>query len=326
MAMIPQGATWVRFPRFVGDAVMQMPVLRFLRLVESGPIVVWGPRTTVELVENSDLCDVVLCEDYKPSAFQMASVLRQYAPTRSIHFPKSLRTPLAAWLAGVPERIGVDESLAGYFNTVSGPFWKTDGPFVLRYHAVLRQLWPDAPSMPYAAYAPNAKIDVPPRPYIVFVPGSTWKSKCWPVQHFRELLLLLRSEGLDVVILGAQNEYPLGEQIAKEEAQNLCGKTTLKEAASWLKHSQACIGNDSGLSHLAGAIGIPTLTLYGATDPLGSLPWGPKSHAINKPGVPCAPCFKSKCFVDGHPCMTRIQPMEVFKMLKDRLETSHGLV
>jgi len=64
-----------------------------------------------------------------------------------VHFPKSLRPALAAFLARVPERIGVDESLAGLFNTVSGPFWNTEGPFLLRYGAVLKKAFPDAGPM-----------------------------------------------------------------------------------------------------------------------------------------------------------------------------------
>ena len=130
MAVIPDHATWVRFPRFVGDAAMQLPVLRLLREIGVGPIVVWGPKLTVDLVADTWFCDAALPEEGKPGPLAMARILRQHQAARSIHFPKSLRPALAAWLARVPERIGVDESLAGLFNTHSGPFWDAEGPFL----------------------------------------------------------------------------------------------------------------------------------------------------------------------------------------------------
>ena len=153
--MIPQDATWVRFPRFLGDAAMQLPVLRLLRQMDLGPLVVWGPLPAVSLVQDHELADAVLPETRKPGPLAMARTLRQHRAARSIHFPKTLRPALAAFLARVPERIGVDESLAGLFNTVSGPFWDADGPFLERYHAVLAKRWPALPPMPYRGLRPR---------------------------------------------------------------------------------------------------------------------------------------------------------------------------
>ena len=69
--MIPQGATWVRFPRFVGDAAMQLPVLRILRQMGIGPLVVWGPAVAVSLVADHPLADAVLADEGKPSPWRM---------------------------------------------------------------------------------------------------------------------------------------------------------------------------------------------------------------------------------------------------------------
>lgn len=184
MTALPQGATWVRFPRFVGDAAMQMPVLRLLREVGAGPLVVWGPKATVSLVEGTDLCDGILFDEGKPSVRALARTLRAHKAARSVHFPKSLRPALAAFLARVPERIGVNESLAGLFNTVSGPFWDAEGPFLLRYGAVLKKAFPGAGPMPFADYDPGLRVDAPEGPYVCLMPGSTWPSKSWPPAIF----------------------------------------------------------------------------------------------------------------------------------------------
>jgi heptosyltransferase-2 len=84
-----------------------------------------------------------------------------------------------------------------------------------------------------------------------------------------------------------------------------------------MRGAAAVMGNDSGLSHLAAATGAPTLALYGATDPGGSTPWGPRSRGLRKEGIPCAPCFKRDCFTPGHPCLAEIEPDQVWAELKE---------
>lgn len=314
--MIPEGATWVRFPRFVGDAAMQLPVLRLLRQIGVGPIVVWGPQPAVSLVENHPLADAVLADPGKPGPLAMAATLRRYRAARSIHFPKSLRPALAAFLARVPERIGVDESLAGLFNTVSGPFWDAEGPFLERYHAVLARRWPDLPAMPYADYAPTAPVTLPEGPYLCLMPGSTWPSKAWPQEHFRALAGIARQNGLEVAVLGSRDEAGTCAYVAEGGGIDLCGRTSLVQAAAWLRGARAALGNDSGLSHLAAACSTPTLALYGATDPGGSTPWGPRTGGLRLDGIPCAPCFKPQCGVAGHPCLAGITPERAWAELQ----------
>lgn len=316
--MIPAGATWVRFPRFVGDAAMQLPILRLLRSMEIGPLVVWGPALPVSLVAGHELADAVVPDQGKPGVWALAALLRKHQAQRSIHFPKSMRPALAAFLARVPERIGVDESLAGLVNTHSGPFWDADGPFLQRYHAVLARRWPDLPPMPFADYAPAVQVALPEGPYICLMPGSTWPSKAWPREHFRALARRARSEGLGVVVLGTPDEREICDFVA-QDARNLCGATSLVQAAAWLRGATAALGNDSGLSHLAAACSTPTLALYGATDPGGSTPWGPRTRALRLDGIPCAPCFKRDCFTEGHPCLAGIGPDQVWQSLRELL-------
>jgi len=315
--MIPQQATWVRFPRFVGDAAMQLPVLRLLRSMQVGPLVVWGPAQTVALVREHELADAVLPDTGKPGPWAMAGILRRHRAARSIHFTKSLRPALAAFLARVPERIGVDESLAGWFNTHSGPFWTAEGPFMARYHAVLAKRWPGLPPMPYADYAPPVAVTLPEAPCLCLMPGSTWPSKAWPKEHFLALARRARQEGMAVAVLGTPDEREICDFVAREATHNLCGQTTLVQAAAWLRGARAALGNDSGLSHLAAACGTPTLALYGATDPGGSTPWGPHVLALRLDGIPCAPCFKPNCFVAGHPCLAGIDPERAWAMLAE---------
>ena len=312
---LPPDATWVRFPRFVGDAVMQLSILRLLRDLDIGPLVAWGPASTVSLVDGHELADGVVLEAGKPGVLALARTLREHRAARSIHFPKSLRPALAAWLARVPERIGVDESLQGPFNTHSGPFWKASGPFLDRYGAILRRRWPGAPDPPAADYDPGLAVALPALPHLCLRPGSAWPSKAWPAAHWRALALRARREGFAVVVLGSAGEAGLGDQVAGKEGLNLCGKTSLREAATWLRAARGAAGNDSGLSHLAAACGTPILALFGPTPSAASGPRGPRVRALHRSGVECAPCESRSCFTEGHPCLAGIAPDEAWDAL-----------
>jgi len=319
---VPKGATWVRFPRFVGDAVMQLPILRLLRQMDVGPIVVWGPAPTASLACEEGLADFVVLEEKKAEIPELSNTLKEAKAARSIHFPKSLRTPIAAWLAGVPERIGVSDGGAWLFNTHYAPFWKTSGPFVLRYHAALAKLWPGLPQMPFADYHSNAKANMPSARYICLMPGSAWPSKSWPVEHYQAIALKALQEGMEVAVLGSLAEKDLcdivlGEAASKGRGHNYCGRTGLREAAVILQGAVAAIGNDSGLSHLAAACGIKTIALYGPTDSAGSAPWGPNVITMNPNTPPCRPCFKKTCPLSRRACMEDIAPDMVWGLLRD---------
>jgi len=310
--LIPKGATWVRFPRFVGDAVMQFPILRLLRQINVGPLVVWGPATTVCLVKGNALADYTISENERISALGLSKNLIQHHPARTICFPKSLRPVLAAWMAGVPERIGISDGGARLLNTHHTPFWKTSGPFVLRYRAALKKLWPDLTDLPYADYVPNVQVDRPKNTYICLMPGSVWSSKAWPPEYYRVLATKARQFGLEVAVLGTSAEAGLADIILDGMGYNLCGQTDLCQAAAWLHGAWAAVGNDSGLSHLAAACGTKTVAIYGPTDPGGSAPWGPRVITLQPYHLNCSPCFKRSCPLPKRECLLEITPDQVW--------------
>jgi len=314
---VPRDATWVRFPRMVGDAVMHLPILRLLREAGVGPLVVWGPAATVGLVAATAFADAVVPDLGRPGPLELAGILRRHHAARSIHFPKSLRPVLAAFLARVPERIGVGEHLAGLLNTHSAPFWKARGTFLDRYLAILRLRWPGLGPLPFADYDPGVRVAAPAGPYICLMPGSLWPSKAWP--HYPAVTRLARAQGFQVAVLGAPAEAALCAGAAAPGGMDLCGRTTLKEAAAWLRGAAGALGNDSGLAHLAAACGTPLVALYGPTDPSGPVIWGPRVGVLRRPGVPCAPCYRRECPVPGHPCLADLDPAAAWQTLRELL-------
>ena len=311
--MIPAEATWIRFPRFVGDAVMHFPILDALREVAGTKLVVWGPRLTVGLLEGTDLADALVPEDGKPGPWALARVLRAHRAARSVHFPKSFRPAMAAFLAGVPERLGVSESLAGLVNTHSAPFWKGQGTCLERYWRVLRLRWPDLRDPVFRPYRSPYRADLPREPYLCLMPGASNSAKTWPAEHFRTLGALAAARGFLPVVLGGPGER------AGDLGLNRCGDS-LQEAAAWMAGAAGAVGNDSGLGHLAAACGTPTLVLAGPMEPVMFRPFGPRVDLMTVPGLPCAPCGLKVCNVPGHPCLETLTPETVWARLEPALK------
>jgi heptosyltransferase-2 len=318
MAVIPANATWVRFPRFVGDAVMHFPILRALRQKGIGPLVVWGPALTVNLLKDHELADAVLPDVGKPGPREMARILKQHQAARSIHFPKSLRPALGAWLARVPERIGVSESLAGPFNTHTLPFWKGEGTCLDRYMKVLALRWPDLGPAPFPDFHTDTQVDLPKQPYICLLPAST-PARSWGAEAYARLAEILADHGYLAVVQGSPKERELGDQVAGARGLNACGASLL-EATAWFQNAAAVVGNNSGLSHLAAACGTPTLCVFRSIDEEMFKPFGPKVALVSKPEHRCGPCRLDVCRTEGHPCLGSVTPEEAWAALQVLLQ------
>ena len=156
-----------------------------------------------------------------------------------------------------------------------------------------------------------------PKPYIVIAPSASFFYKRWPIDSFVELTreLLATTTYHLVVLAGPSDDFCQAfAGIESDRLHNLQGKTSLKESMSVLAGSALCIGNDSGMNHIAEAYGVPCVTLFGPTDPrFGFAPHGDKSVFISK-DLWCKPCSttgKSACYRKKHFCMENISVTEV---------------
>jgi len=165
-----------------------------------------------------------------------------------------------------------------------------------------------------------------PGAYLVLAPSASFFYKRWPVESFIKLteLLLAKTTYHLVVLAGPEDDFCQAfNQIKNDRIINLQGKTSLKESMSILSRAQMCIGNDSGMNHIAESYGVPCLTLFGPTDPkFGFSPHGNASGYIYK-NLWCSPCSttgKKKCFRKSHFCMEAITPEEVLERTLHLLE------
>jgi ADP-heptose:LPS heptosyltransferase len=156
-----------------------------------------------------------------------------------------------------------------------------------------------------------------PKPYIVLAPSASFAPKRWPVLSFVQLAReFLRETTYHVVVLaGPQDDFcEAFSGINHERFQNLQGKTSLSESMAILKEAKICIGNDSGMNHIAEAYGVPCVTIFGPTDPrFGFKPHGALSRTISRElwCKPCSTTGKKECFRDRQYCMEEITVTEV---------------
>ncbi len=143
---------------------------------------------------------------------------------------------------------------------------------------------------------------------VVMMMSATWSAKGWPAGHAAELWLDLRRRDFNPVFVAG----PGDEKLEAELRDLLPGDafappTTLLELAHILGMARIFVGTDCGPRHLAASLGVPTVTLFGPTDPVGWNPAGPV-HVSVRTGAECSPCDLADCPVPGHPCMVDLTP------------------
>lgn len=163
-------------------------------------------------------------------------------------------------------------------------------------------------------------------PYIIFLHGTTWASKHWPDEYWRELAKLATQQGVAIQLLwGNAAEKQRADAIAQLSTRiTVQPKLTLTQAASIVAHAQAIVAVDTGLGHLAAALGIPTISLYGPTDPKRTGTVGEQQIHLAAQHPPCAPCLTRTCFyrepAAAQPaCFAPLTPARVWQLLEKQI-------
>lgn len=159
--------------------------------------------------------------------------------------------------------------------------------------------------------------------YLVFLHGTTWTTKLWPENHWRELARRATESGYSVYLnSGNDEEYARAERITKDilHAQPMPRKP-IGELASIISKAKGAVAVDTGLGHLAAAMAKPTVSIYGATDPKMTGAYG-RNQAHLKSGMSCSPCLNKKCdyefkqkYTEQPPCAAGLRPELVWDVL-----------
>jgi heptosyltransferase-2 len=152
------------------------------------------------------------------------------------------------------------------------------------------------------------------KPVVAFCPGAEYgPAKRWPARYFAELATKLAAQGRAVWLFGSDKDREIGEEIARSSAAiNLCGSTDLASAIDLLSVAEIVVSNDSGLMHVAAAVGRPVIALYGSSSPEHTPPLS-RTHRIVRTGIECSPCYARECPLGHFKCMVELTPERVLQ-------------
>jgi heptosyltransferase-2 len=153
--------------------------------------------------------------------------------------------------------------------------------------------------------------------------ASYGSAKCWAPERFAEVANRMIEEfDAEVVLFGTAGERAVADAIAaamRRPPIDLIGKTSMAELPGLLSECQLFVGNDSGAMHVAAAVGVPVVAIFGSTDPNGTAPVTPRCSIVQEKPY-CNPCFLRRCPTD-HRCMSRILPAAVEEAARSWLAT-----
>jgi len=301
-------------PNWIGDALMAQPLLARLR--EKLPAlrldVLAAARIAPVLRRMAEVDEVIEASSRHGALelrarWQRGRGLRARAYDQAIVLPNSWKSALVPFFADIPLRSGyVGESRYGLLNLLYRAKRDEREPMALHYArlsekpgAAPREPLPE-PQLrvdPIAARATAARFGVVGR-YAVFCPGAEYgPAKRWP--YFVELAARMP---LPVVILGTATDR---ESSAGIPGKNLAGETSLDEAIDLISSAQFVVTNDSGLMHVAAAVGTPQVALFGSSSPHHTPPLSSQARVVWL-GIECSPCYARECPLGHFRCMREL--------------------
>jgi heptosyltransferase-2 len=331
----------VRGTNWIGDVVMSLPSLEAVRANFPGrKISVLAKPWVAPLYESHPAVDEVL--PYQRATWfprGLADIigtalrLRRQNFDLAILFQNAFEAALLAFLAGIRYRVGYNTDARAFLLSHS----ISRDPEVMKQHqveyylSILRSMGWEAPAKdPVLHIVPKdeetaekllASHGISSHDFLLGLsPGATYgPAKRWPAERFAVIADWAAERwGAKVLLMGSDAETELCKALSqkmKRKALNLSGRTTLGEAMALIKRSQFFVCNDSGLMHLAAALNVPTVAIFGSTDGVATGPRG-KYARIVRERVECSPCLEPECPFGHYRCMLNITAARVWEELE----------
>jgi ADP-heptose:LPS heptosyltransferase len=325
--------------RSLGDTVLSTPLYAALKAWRPDlrvTVLVESPNDEV-LKHNRDVDQVLTIPGAQgsiSSLFSRASVLRQIRASRFACCINLHGGSTSAWLtllSGSMHRVGLKSfrNTFAYTHSLDVSTRKTDGT---KWHTVeyqmewLRQLGLPEGAIPPLQVIPPPELEAPVRRYLeglgvkpdsryaVIQPTSKFFTKEWTPEGFAEIAdYLVREQGVQVLLTGGPGEVSKLRSVAQRCRENVvvCASVSVGELLWVLRGANLFVGNDSGPTHLAAALGIPTVVLFGSSDAEVWYPWKAPFQRVQN-SFDCNPCPGYRCLVYDEPkCILSITAAQV---------------
>jgi heptosyltransferase II len=310
---------------WVGDNVLALPTYKALahRFRSEGGLAVAAPGNVTALLEATGLFKKVV--PWTRSTRERIAVLRAGRYRRAVILPNSFKAALVTFAAGIDERWGYPTDMRGLFLSRAVPKPAKRGHQLDDYTALLAALnaprvVDDVPTikLPKAIRERGRKrllsiglhLDRPV--FGIHAGGLYGRAKHWGDDRYVEVINRLRLEGYDVILLTSPREREQAQKIATTcNGVPMVGHDgDVLELAAAISQCAAVITNDSGPLHVAAALSVPTVSIFGPTDPDRTVIAG--ASRVVRASLECTPCYQRDCPLRTHQCMKDISVDQVF--------------
>ncbi|WP_038250398.1 lipopolysaccharide heptosyltransferase II [Ghiorsea bivora] len=316
-------------PNWLGDVILAQPALRAITTQYSdAEILVFGRGWLTELLPFLHL---------EHTQVRYTETLPQNTDMLFL-FPNSFRSAWQAWRSGATQRIGFRKDGRSLLLTHG---YKPRIDLITQHHLfyyldLLQQFGLETPFESVELVAPDDAqtkaeslllsskgLDI--NKVVCVAPGAQFGgAKRYPAESYAVVMKQLSEQGWHIVVLGTDAERDIASQCLQHVSGlhwNAAGETSLTEALQLVSVARLMLCNDSGLMHVAAGLNVPTVTMFGATNPARTSPSGKRVNVLYKPAK-CSPCLQRECDVLGHPCMGNILPEMVTRACLDFLGKS----
>lgn len=325
-------------PSWVGDMVMAQSLFKVLKAAEPDCIIdVLAPEWSLPILERMPEVrrGVVMPVGHGKLELGMrwalGRQLGQIGYSQAIVLPNSFKSALVPAFAGIPTRTAFRGEMRYWLINDMRMLSRSRLPltvqrFVALGRAIHQPLPDPIPRPQLIADAANQarlreQLALPAgRRAVAFMPGAEYgPAKQWPLAHFAAVARELSARGIEVWVIGSAKDAAAGDAIAQEAGdgvRNLAGRSTLGDAVDLLAMCEAAVTNDSGLMHVAAALDVPLVAIFGSSTPQHTPPLAdPQRVAIRYLALGCSPCFKRTCPLGHLRCLTEITPASVLEAL-----------
>lgn len=327
-------------PAWVGDMVMAQSLFMALHARTRDTVVdVLAPEWSLPLLSRMGEVQRGIAQPITHGQLDLASrrelgkVLQPAGYEQAIILPRSLKAALVPFFARIPRRTGYrGEWRYGLINDMRRLEKRVLHQTVQRFVAL--GLPPESP-LPPPVPKPRLRVDHENQarmvrelgldlslPAVAFMPGAEFgPAKRWPGTYYGEIGARLIEQGYQVWLLGSAKDREITEAVKRSTRAplvDLCGRTRLEDAIDLLGLASAAVTNDSGLMHVAAAVGTPLVAVYGSSTPDYTPPLTDRAVVLYD-RLGCSPCFKRTCPKRHTQCLTHIGPDRVWDVLASLL-------